>query len=158
MYFNIDYIDVNVVLDIYIHMCFNSPHMRRTNPIPHTSLRIGRSSAGLGLYATKKIKPGMYIEYVGPIITNEEANELTRARYLFEINGRWTINGATRHNIARYINHSCVPNCESIQRGKRIFIKAIQHIRPGTELVYDYGEEYVDEFIKPHGCRCRKCL
>jgi len=132
--------------------------MRRTQPIPKDAIRVGRSSAGLGLFALKPLSPGMYIEYVGPIISNEEANKLHGARYLFEINGKWTINGAARSNLARYVNHSCAPNCESVQNGKRIFIKVIKNIKPGQELTYDYGEEYVDEFITPHGCRCRKCF
>jgi SET domain-containing protein len=100
----------------------------------------------------------MYLEYVGPIISTEEADKLRGARYLFELNSKWTINGAARSNLARYVNHSCAPNCESVQNGKRIFIKVQKPINPGEELTYDYGEEYVDEFIAPHGCRCRKCL
>lgn len=132
--------------------------MRRTQPIPRESLRAGRSSAGLGLFATARIAPGMYIEYVGPIITTEEANKKKGARYLFELNSKITIDGSPRENLARYVNHSCNPNCESVQSGKRIFIKAIKTIEKGEELCYDYGDEYVDEFIKPHGCRCHACL
>jgi SET domain-containing protein len=99
----------------------------------------------------------MYIEYVGDIIPTKEADTMKGARYLFELNSKWTINGSARSNLARYVNHSCEPNCESVQQGKRIFIKAISYIQPGEELCYDYGEEYVDEFIAPHGCRCQKC-
>ncbi len=131
--------------------------MRRTKPIPHTSLQVKRSSAGLGLFARKTIHPGEYIEYIGDIITDEKANSLPHARYLFEINSKWTINGATRKNVARYINHSCKPNCESIQKGKQVFIKAIKTISQGEELCYDYGEEYVKEFIAPSGCKCSHC-
>jgi len=126
--------------------------------MPRESIKVGRSSAGFGLFATAPIEAGMYLEYTGPIISNDEANTLTNARYLFELNSRWTIQGAGRDNLARYINHSCRPNCESVQNGKRIFIKALRDIKPGEEFTYDYGEEYVNEFIKPHGCRCRKCL
>ena len=132
--------------------------VRRTKPIPKNALRVGRSSAGLGLFATAPIQQGQYIEYIGPIITNRKADALKGARYLFEINSKWTINGALRTNLARYINHSCAPNCESVQTGRRVFIKAVKNIQPGEELTYDYGDEYVDEFIKPHGCKCRKCL
>ena len=99
----------------------------------------------------------MYIEYIGAIIPTEEADRMKGARYLFEINTKWTIDGSPRHNLARYINHSCTPNCESIQTGKRVFVKALKRIKPGEELTYDYGPEYVDEFIKPHGCRCTTC-
>lgn len=99
----------------------------------------------------------MYLEYTGEIISTEEANELKGARYLFEINSRWTINGASRENLARYFNHSCDPNCESMQVGKHIFIKAIKSIPPGEELTCDYGAEYFNEFIKPKGCVCSAC-
>jgi SET domain-containing protein len=132
--------------------------MRRTKPIPKTSLKIKRSSAGLGLFATTPISPGEYIEYTGEIITTEKANKMVGARYLFEINSKWTIQGAGRENLARYINYSCKPNCESIQDGKRVFIKALHPIKPGEELTYDYGDEYFNEFIKPFGCRCQNCL
>jgi hypothetical protein len=120
-------------------------------------LRIGRSSAGLGLFAKETILPGAYLEYTGTLITNEEADRKPQARYLFEINSRWTIDGSPRTNLARYINHSCAANCESIQRGKRVFITAKRRIPAGEELCYDYGEEYFNEFIEPHGCRCRHC-
>jgi len=116
------------------------------------------SATGLGLFAKEEIKEGEYIEYTGDIITTKEADCLKKARYLFEINTKWTINGAKRENLARYINHSCVPNCESVQNGKRIFIKALCTLKKGEELCYDYGEEYVDEFIRPFGCKCKKCL
>jgi len=132
--------------------------LRRTTPIPREHLRVGKSATGLGLFATALITPGEYIEYVGDIITSEAADAMKGARYLFEINSKWTINGAARENLARYVNHSCSPNCESIQTGKRIFIKALQHIQPGEELCYDYGEEYFDEFIRPIGCKCSACL
>jgi uncharacterized protein len=131
---------------------------RRTKAIPREHLRVGKSKTGLGLFATALISPGEYIEYVGEIIPTKEANAMKGARYLFELNSRWTINGASRENLARYVNHSCVPNCESVQEGNRIFIKALQHIPPDEELCYDYGEEYFDEFIKPVGCKCRGCL
>jgi uncharacterized protein len=132
--------------------------MRRTQPIPKEYLQVKRSPTGLGLFAKKIIEPGMFIEYVGTIITNKQADSLKGARYLFELNSKWTINGASRENTARYINHSCKPNCESVQDGKRIFIKAITPIFPNEELVYDYGEEYVAEFIAPSGCKCASCL
>jgi SET domain-containing protein len=132
-------------------------HVQRTQPIDHACLKVRRSLAGLGLFATCTIKSGQYLEYVGKIITNEKANSMKGARYLFEINSKWTINGASRENLARYVNHSCKPNCESTQVGKHVFIKAIKTIQVGEELCYDYGKEYFDEFIKPIGCKCKKC-
>lgn len=119
-------------------------------------LRVARASAGLGLYATRPFKKGeRIIEYVGRTLTNAEEYS-SRSKYLFEVNSRKTIDGAVRTNIARYINHSCKPNCEpEIERG-HIFIDAIKNIKAGEELVYDYGEEYFNEHIKPYGCRCAK--
>jgi hypothetical protein len=119
-------------------------------------LRVGRSSAGLGLFATRPYKKGeRIIEYFGRTLSKEE-EYTSRSKYLFEVNSRRTIDGATRENIARYINHSCHPNCEpEIERG-HIFIDAIKNIKEGEEFVYDYGEEYFNEHIRPYGCRCVK--
>jgi len=119
-------------------------------------LRVGRSSAGLGLFATRPFKKGeRIIEYVGRTLTNAE-EYTSRSKYLFEVNSRKTIDGAIRSNIARYINHSCKPNCEpEIERG-HIYIDAIKNIKAGEEFVYDYGEEYFNEHIRPYGCRCAK--
>jgi len=113
---------------------------------------------GLGLFAKLPIKKKMKIlEYVGEIITADEAN--TRGgKYLFELNSKKTIDGKTRENLARYINHSCSPNCESEIDGHRVFIWSLKEdIKEGEELCYDYGEEYFDEYIKPKGCGCAKC-
>ncbi len=131
--------------------------MKRTKEIPKTFIKVKRSKTGLGLFAEKEIKPGMYLEYKGKIISTEEADKMKGARYLFEINSKWTIEGSNRKNIARYVNHSCDPNCESLQSGKHIYIKAIKKIKPSEELTMDYGKEYFDEFIKPVGCKCSKC-
>ncbi len=121
------------------------------------SVKVGRSSAGLGLFAIEPIKRGDFIiEYVGKKISHKEAEDHT-GKYLFEINNKWTVDGADRKNIARYINHSCKPNCETEIRNGRILIFAIKNIPVGEELHYDYGEDYFDTFIKPHGCRCFKC-
>src|SRR6267378_4192934 len=82
-----------------------SLHMARKRPF-----RIGRSRTGLGLFATEPIKKLTFIaEYKGRRLNNEEAEELEARgnRYLYEINSRWTIDGSTRKNIARYANHSC---------------------------------------------------
>ena len=118
---------------------------------------MGRSSAGLGLFATRAYKKGeRVIEYFGRTLTTAE-EYTSKSKYLFEVNTRKTIDGTIRENIARYINHSCKPNCEpEIERG-RVFIDTIKPIKIGEEFTYDYGEEYVDEHIKPYGCRCRKC-
>jgi SET domain-containing protein len=122
--------------------------------------RVGRSHTGLGLFATVPIKKhALIVEYTGPRIPTAEAHAIERAgrnRYMFEISRRWTIDGAGRDNLGRYVNHACRPNAESeLIRGK-IFMKAIRRILPGEEITYDYGREYVDLFFKA-GCKCATC-
>ncbi len=115
------------------------------------------SGLGLGLFAARSIREGEFIvEYTGKHVTNDEADAMT-TRYLFELNDQWAIDGSARSNIARYINHSCEPNCEAEVVESRVHISACRDIAAGEELTYDYGEEYFDEFIKPKGCRCSKC-
>lgn len=116
--------------------------------------KIIRSRTGFGLATKIPLKKGEFvIEYIGDLIPNKDAAHLT-TRYLFEVNSRWTIDGAKRGNVARYINHACKPNCEAEIDGKRVLIYAVKDIPAGTELNYDYGKEYFDEFIKPVGCKC----
>jgi hypothetical protein len=124
--------------------------------------RVGRSRTGLGLFATEPIKKRTVIaEYTGRLLTTEQAEkcEARNARYLYEINSRWTIDGKSRRNVARYANHSCRPNAESdTTRDRRVVIRAIKNIKPGDEITYDYGEDYFDIYLKPIGCKCLKCI
>jgi len=122
--------------------------------------RIGRSVTGLGLFATKPIKRGVYVAtYRGRRISTEEAGrrEARGARYMFELNSRWTIDGSPRWNVARYINHSCRPNAKPVGRKGGIVIVALHRIEPGEEITYDYGREYLDYFLKSGTCRCAAC-
>jgi SET domain-containing protein len=124
----------------------------------HQPFRIGRSRTGLGLFATEPIKKGTYIaEYVGRLMTNKECDDKPENRYWFEVNARWTVDGSTRANIARYFNHSCRPNADPMIRDRRIRIKTIKNIAPGDEITYDYGKDYFNAYIKPLGCQCVKC-
>ena len=122
----------------------------------HKDFAIIRTKAGFGLKTKKAFKKGDFIiEYIGIKKTNKSVEEDT-TKYLFELDNRYTIDGSPRWNIARYINHSCVPNAEvDIIKGK-IKISAIKNIAAGEEINYDYGKEYFDEFIKPIGCICTK--
>lgn len=124
--------------------------------------RVGRSKTGLGLFATAVIAKGTLIaQYRGRRLRNEEADKLADrgAKYLYELNSRWTIDGSNRRNLARYGNHSCRPNAESdVTRKGKIIIRARKKILPGDEITYDYGKDYFDLIIKPLGCKCDKCL
>jgi uncharacterized protein len=123
--------------------------------------RVGRSKTGLGLFATKPIKKGSkIIRYFGPILDSKKKDEdAIENKYLFELNGRWTIDGSIRENLARYINHACRPNAESDvkPRKRKVFIRAIKDIEPGEEINYDYGTDYFKAYLKPIGCKCDAC-
>jgi SET domain-containing protein len=124
---------------------------------PSRHLRIARSRAGLGLFARVPIRKGQFIvRYCGRKIHTETADDLD-TRYLFEINTRWTIDGATRKNTARYINHSCRPNAEVYFVKHAIKIRAVKNIKAGEEITYHYGRNYFQAFIKPAGCKCLAC-
>jgi SET domain-containing protein len=119
--------------------------------------RISRSLAGLGMFACEPIKKGRFIaRYSGRKIDTDKADELNN-KYLFEINARWTIDGASRSNVARYINHSCRPNAEPYFVKHVIKIRAIKNIKPDEEITYNYGRGYFDCFIKAVGCKCIAC-
>jgi SET domain-containing protein len=119
--------------------------------------RVARSKTGLGLFALKPIKKGRLILYYrGRLIDNDEADRLDN-KYLFEVNSRWTVDGSTRRNVARYVNHSCRPNAETDVKKHKIIITAAKNIHPGDEITYNYGRNYFNAFIKPHGCRCAAC-
>jgi len=122
--------------------------------------RIGRARTGLGLFATEPIKKRAFIvEYKGRKLTTEEADilEARGNRYLYEINSRWTIDGTTRRNLGRYANHSCRPNAESHSIGHKVILRAIKSIKPGDEITYDYGKDYLANVITRRGCKCDKC-
>jgi SET domain-containing protein len=135
---------------------------KRTSPGKRLrrSFRIGRARTGLGLFAVAPIeKRELIAEYRGRRLRNAEAEKLEARgnRYLYEINSRWTIDGTSRANLARYANHSCRPNAESHRIGRKVFIRAIKRIRPGDEITYDYGRDYFRNVITPRGCKCDKC-
>lgn len=120
---------------------------------------VKRGLNGLGLYTKVPLKRGTrVIEYTGEHLTEDEANE-RGGQYLFDVSKKLTIDGSGRENLARYINHSCKPNCraEVNDAETRVFIFARRNIQPGEELTYNYGKVFWNEFIKPKGCRCDTC-
>ncbi|GAC1337711.1 MAG: SET domain-containing protein [Bradyrhizobium sp.] len=123
--------------------------------------RVGRSRTGLGLFATRPIKKGAKIvRYIGPLLdSRNKKHDAIENKYLFELSGRWTIDGSVRKNIARYINHACKPNAESDvkPRKRKVVIRAIKNIEPGEEINYDYGTDYFKAYLKPIGCKCAAC-
>ncbi len=108
---------------------------------------------GKGVFATRRIRPGQrLIEYIGERITTEEADNRydddamdRHHTFLFEVDDENVIDAGRIGNEARYINHSCDPNCEAVNEDGRIFIEAIKNIQPGAELLYDYSYEHEGE-------------
>lgn len=132
-----------------------------------------RSSSiqGRGAFATRRIRKGTrLIEYVGERISHAEADRRydddTMRRhhtFLFTLNNRTVLDAAVDGNEARFINHSCDPNCEAVIDGSHIYIESIKTIQPGAELVYDYQYERApdadesDEARYPCRCGSPKC-
>jgi uncharacterized protein len=99
------------------------------------------------------------VEYKGRKLTSEQADRLEARvnRYLYEINSRWTIDGTSRKNLGRYANHSCRPSAETHIIGHKVVIRALKDIRPGVEITYNYGRDYLTNVITRRGCKCDKC-
>ena len=122
--------------------------------------RLGRARTGLGIFATRPIKKRTTIsEYRGKMLGIDAALKAEKSgnRYLYEVNSKWTIDGAKRGNIARYFNHSCNPNADTFIRDRRVFIRTIKNIEPGDEICYDYGRDYLKNVIGLENCQCSRC-
>lgn len=119
-------------------------------------VRVGPSRiAGQGLFAAQDITPGTRIlAYIGEKISAQEsARRLAEGNaYIFHLNYRSAIDGMTLDNTARYINHSCAPNCEVHKAHGTLWIVALRDIAPGEELSYNYG--YTMQHYQDNPCNC----
>jgi uncharacterized protein len=116
--------------------------------------------AGQGLFAGQDIKKDTkIIRYIGEKITHEESDRRLDAGnvYIFGLNERYAIDGDTPKNTARFINHSCEPNCQTEQFGNTIWIVAIRDIVAGEELTYNYEYEIDNEPPEPCYCGAPRC-
>lgn len=143
----------------------------RTRPPKSSLYEVRRSKIqGRGAFALKRIRAGQIIdEYWGQKITHEEAdrryddNDGRHHTFLFVLDDEIVLDARYGGNDARFLNHSCEPNCETEIRNGHIYIKAITAIAPGTELVYDYRFDWQDEYepedVRYYACRCgsKKC-
>ena len=121
---------------------------------------------GDGVFALRQIRRGTtIIEYLGDRVSPDEAD----ARYadkdpqdghtfLFTVDVHTVIDAGVDGNEARFVNHGCDPNCQTVNTGKRILIEALRTIRPGEELAYDYqiarDDDDPDDIDKVFACRC----
>jgi uncharacterized protein len=121
-------------------------------------LRVARSRTGRGVYAEENIPRGScIIEYKGKPATDAQL-ESNNGKYLFEISDKLTIDGNIPGNTAKYINHSCKPNCEIDIKNNRVYVFAKRNIKSGEELNYDYDEEYFEYFFSNGRCKCSTCI
>jgi len=101
---------------------------------------------GLGVFALRRIAKGTrIIEYLGERVSHAEADRRYEHKdaadnhtFLFIVDARTVIDAGVDGNEARFVNHACAPNCESVIESRRVFIEAIRNIRAGEELTYDY--------------------
>jgi uncharacterized protein len=110
---------------------------------------------GQGLFATHAIPAGARIlKYIGERI--DKAESLRRCEqgnhYIFTLDDEWDIDGSVAQNLARFANHSCLPNCETEVENGEVWIIAVREIAPGEEITYNYG--YDLEEYKDYPCHC----
>ncbi|MFH1802776.1 MAG: SET domain-containing protein-lysine N-methyltransferase [archaeon] len=138
------------------------------NKNPDASKIVVRSSKvhGNGVFAARDIAKGeKVIEYVGRIVTKDEADKIADEQleksnghkdcggvYIFELNKKYDLDGNVEWNPARYINHSCDPNCETEGDDEHIWIEAMRDIKKREELSYDYCYD-LDNWDE-HPCKC----
>jgi hypothetical protein len=132
-----------------------------------TPFRVRRSKIhGTGVFATAPISKGTrLVEYLGERVSHAEADRRYEHKaaddnhtFLFTVDARTVIDAGVGGNDARFLNHSCDPNCEAVQEKRRVFIDAIRDIAAGEELVYDYGIERdpddPEDIDVVFACRC----
>jgi SET domain-containing protein len=146
--------------------------MSRSKPATRRRYAVRNSSIhGRGVFALARIPKGTrLLEYTGERISHEEADERYGEEHedsphtmLFAVNDEVVIDATKRGSAARWINHSCAPNCEASEEEGRIFIETLREVRPGEELTYDYNlvleERHTPALKRAHPCHCgaRRC-
>jgi hypothetical protein len=123
---------------------------------------------GRGVFAIRPIPKNTWIvQYTGETITHEESDrrhedDAMRRHHTFHfiLDERHVIDATVGGSDARFINHSCAPNCEAVyeEDDREIWIRAVRDIAPGDELTYDYGYtvemESWEEARRLYPCRC----
>ena len=131
-------------------------------------IQVRRSGVhGKGVFALKPIAKGeTVIEYTGeritwPVALDRHPHDPKDPHHTFYFSlddGSHVIDAKYGGNAARWINHSCAPNCIADEEDGRVFIKARRALKPGEELFYDYGlvidERYTPKLKKEYACRC----
>ncbi|MBM3225416.1 MAG: SET domain-containing protein, partial [Candidatus Tectomicrobia bacterium] len=113
-----------------------------------------------GLFATEPIRRGTrVVEYTGEKISKRESTRRLAAynNYIFYLNALYDIDGETLENTARYMNHSCEPNCEVEMTTTQIWLVALRDIKAGEELTFNYGYDASEYERFPCNCGTRSC-
>lgn len=116
---------------------------------------------GTGAFAIRRIRKGTrVIEYIGRKIDKAESARLLEEQnpFIFDVDETFDLDGDVDWNPARFINHSCAPNCEAENDEGRIWIVALRTIRPGEELSFNYGYDIADYRDHPCACGAEGCL
>lgn len=117
--------------------------------------------AGNGAFARRAIPAGTrVIEYVGEKISKAESHARCEANNvcIFSLDEEHDLDGNVPWNPARFLNHSCAPNCEAVDDNGQIWIVACRDIAPGEELTFNYGYDLVDYHEHPCHCGAPKCV
>ena len=133
------------------------PSALNNSTVAETALVYFRPSAihGVGGFAKADIAAGTrVIEYVGEKITKAESLRRCESanEYIFSLDETHDLDGNVPWNPARFLNHSCDPNCEAEPDGGRVWIVARRDIRAGEEITFNYGYDLED--YREHPCRC----
>jgi SET domain-containing protein len=137
-----------------------APHRKPLFEVRHSRIH------GYGVFALRRIRKGtMVIEYLGDRVSHTLANERYEHKdpkdghtFLFTVDAKTVIDAGVDGNEARFINHGCDPNCQTVNTNKRIFIEALRTVQPGEELAYDYQIQRDDDdpadVDVTFACRC----
>lgn len=141
--------------------------MSAADPLSEDSIVVKYSKIhGRGVFAKRKIGAGTrLIEYTGKRISEKQAEKRTGLdpenpfhTFFFSLESGKMIDGGDGGSDARWINHSCAPNCEAQEEKGHVFIHALRDIKRGEELAYDYGlvidEKMTKSLKKNYECRC----
>ncbi len=110
---------------------------------------------GAGVFANEAFATGARVlEYTGERITKAESLRRCEAQndFIFALDEEWDLDGNVSWNTARFVNHSCAPNCDAERIEGRIWIVARRDIAAGDELTFNYGYDLVD--YRDHPCLC----
>jgi uncharacterized protein len=137
-----------------------TPHRKPLLEVRHSRIH------GYGVFALRRIRKGStVIEYLGDRVSHAQADERYADKdpkdghtFLFTVDAKTVIDAGVNGNEARFVNHGCDPNCQTVNTNRRIFIEALRTIQPGEELAYDYqigrDDDDAADVDAVFACRC----